>query len=406
MENATILSGYSVRLAYAEDSETLIDNLRCGGRVEKTYWFDTDAVAIRCGLKGNKFTARLPIKNDDVFDGICETIDRALDKAMLDKRCLAGDNVRVYLTGLGPRVDVIDYAAFYDHNDIEDVTLTKSVQNLHASKMSQDKLAADIAKRYSLKTLPPNMHCTSNSSLSAVHLGCQAIGSGGVDVVLVVNCSQIKTQDIYFLESQSMLDSVEVQPFGEDSKSVLFAEGFCAVVLESARHRAARQLAGGIRLTSTYAQISAGRSNDAAQLSANLLKVMNKALEKAGVGCDSLCAVIPHANGSETSDKAEALAIASLLSEQSVPVLAYKGQIGYTTTGSGIVDLIIGQHTLSHGELLSPVGTMAIRENVAQHVLLNKGVVKHNKHYLLKMGLGVDGSIVGMVMSDASAVNG
>ncbi len=403
MGNATIISGYSVRLAFAEDEKALIDNLKQGQGVRKTYWFESDAAAIRCGLKENKFAATMPVDSDGVLDVVCGLIDRALKQAMLDAHCLSGENVRVYLTGLGPRVDVIDYAAFYDHNDIEDVTLAKSVQGLHVSKMSQDKLASAIARRFALKYLPPNMHCTSNSSLSAVHLGCQAISAGGVDLVLVINCSQIKTQDMYFLESQSMLDSDVVQPFGEGSKSVLFAEGFSALLLESERHREARQMKGGVALTSTYLQISAGRSNDAAQLSANLLKVMNKALEKAHITCDELCAIIPHANGSQDSDKAEAQAILSLLGEKVVPVLAYKGQIGYTATGSGVVDVIIGHHALCHKELLSPTGSVAIRDNIAAHVMLNQGIVKHDKKHLLKVGLGVDGSIIGMVMSERDA---
>lgn len=403
MGNATIIAGYSARLAFAPDSAALIDNLKQGVAVKKTWWFESDVVAERCGVKENKRVARLACDNDGVFDVVCELICRALAQAGLDEQCLCGDNVRVYLTGLGPRVDVIDYSAFYDHNDVEDVTLTTSVQNLHVAKMSQDKLSSAIAKRFALKYLPPNLHCTSNSALSAVHLGCEAIGAGSVDLVLVVNCSQLKTQDIYFLDSQSMLDGDTVQPFGAGCKSVLAAEGFSVMLLESARHREARHVPHGIRLTSTYLQISAGRSNDAAQFSANLLKVMNRATEKANVTCDDLCAIIPHANGSQDSDKAEAQAIVSLLGERSVPVLAYKGQIGYTATGSGIVDLIIGHHTLCQRELISPVGSLPIRENIAPHLLLNQGVVKHDKQHLLKVGLGVDGSIIGVVMSDSDA---
>lgn len=90
----------------------------------------------------------------------------------------------------------------------------------------------------------------------------------------------------------------------------------------------------------------------------------------------------------------------TLLPEQPLPVLAYKGQIGYTTTGSGIIDLIIGHYSLCHGELVSPTGTAEIREKFNQYVLLNKGTVKHDKHHLLKMGLGVDGSIIAIVMSN------
>lgn len=60
-----------------------------------------------------------------------------------------------------------------------------------------------------------------------------------------------------------MLDSEQVQPFGENSKGVVFAEGFSALLLESAHHRRARQQSEGVRVQMTYTQISAGRSNDA-----------------------------------------------------------------------------------------------------------------------------------------------
>jgi len=82
-----------------------------------------------------------------------------------------------------------------------------------------------------------------------------------------------------------------------------------------------------------------------------------------------------------------------------VPVLAYKGQIGYTATGSGIVDLIIGHHSLTQQELISPVGNDTIIDAVAQHVLIDRGVIGHHKNHLLKVGVGVDGSIIGAVMS-------
>lgn len=406
MDRAATIAGFSVRLPFADSSDALIDNLRHGKSVPKTLWFASGEAAKQCGLQANRYTARLEHDRSRVFETVCQLIDDALAQAQLDRACLAADNVRLYLTGLGPRVDVDDYMAFYDHNDIEDVTLTKSVQRLHVSNMSQDKLASALAATYRLSYLPPNLHCTSNSSLSALHLGIQAIEQGGVELVLVVNCSQITTQDLFFLESQSMLDSDVVQPFGEGSKSVLFAEGFGAMVLESSQHRAARQMAPGVRLRSNYLQISAGRSNDAAQLSANLLKVMNKALEQSLLGHDALAAIIPHANGSEVSDKAEAQAIASLLGDAAVPVLAYKGQIGYTATGSGLIDLIIGHHALQHGELLSPTATLPIRENVARVVMQNQGVVRHDKQHLLKVGLGVDGSIIGVIMTaDSPPVN-
>ncbi|MDN2484581.1 beta-ketoacyl synthase [Kosakonia sacchari] len=400
MDNAAIIAGYSLYLPFAENYSQLINNLRVGKRVNENYWFASDEVALKCGFRGNKRVARLDQIDDSPLALLHRLIDDALDQANLSKSALTGERVRVYLTGLGPRVDGMDYKSFYDHNDVEDLKCSPSISRLHVNNMSQDELAYNIAHKYRLNYLPPNLHCTSNSSLTAVHLGCQAIYNDGADIVCVVNCSKIKTQDIWFLENQSMLDSESVQPFGQNSRSVLFAEGCCVILLESKAHRQARGINEGVQLKSTYAQISASRSNDLAWLSANIIKVIGKILDDANVGLGDLCAIIPHGNGSSNSDKAEAKAIAMLSDKQPVPVLAYKGQLGYTTTGSGIVDLIIGEHSLRQRELLTPVSNDDIIEEIASQLLTDIGVIKHEKKHLLKTGLGVDGSIIGIVMSD------
>ncbi|WP_086872023.1 beta-ketoacyl synthase N-terminal-like domain-containing protein [Kosakonia pseudosacchari] len=402
MDNAAIIAGYSLYLPFAENYCQLINNLRSGKRVNENYWFVSEEVARKCGFTGNKRVARLEQIDDSPLTLLYRLIDEALAQANLSKNALTGERVRVYLTGLGPRVDGMDYKSFYDHNDVEDLKCSPSISRLHANNMSQDKLAYNIAHKYGLHYLPPDLHCTSNSSLTAVHLGCQAIDNDGADLICVINCSKIKTQDIWFLENQSMLDGESVQPFCQNSSSVLFSEGCCVILLESEKHRQARGVNGGIQLKSTYSQISASRSNDSAWLSANIIKVMSKILDEASIKLGDLCAIVPHGNGSSNSDKAEAKAIAMLSDKHSVPVLAYKGQLGYTTTGSGIVDLIIGEHSLRQRELLTPVSNDDIIEEIAGQLLTDIGVVKHEKKHLLKTGLGVDGSIIGIVMSDTS----
>lgn len=403
MDNAAIISGFSSCLPFAEDSPQLIHNLKQGRRVETKGWFRSDDEAIKCGFTRNIKVATLDRTDDSAFDLLLRLIDDALGQAELDARCLAGSNVRVYLTGIGPRVDGMAFKSFYNKNDVEDIHLSTSLMQLHVENMSQDRLAGDLARQYRLRYLPPNLNCTSNSSLTAIHFGCQAIEHNGVDLVLVVNCSKIKTQDLWFLSTQSMLDSDPVQPFGEHSKGVLFAEGFSVLLLESARHRRARQRSGGIRLQTSYMQISAGRSNDSSWLSTSIVKVMQQAVEKAEIAAGDLCAIIPHGNGSSISDKAEAKAIVIFSEGTLIPVLAYKGQIGYTATGSGIIDLIIGHHTLSQREIISPVAGDAIIETIAQQVWVNREATRHARAHLLKMGIGVDGSVIGVVMSNTNS---
>jgi 3-oxoacyl-(acyl-carrier-protein) synthase len=398
-----MISGYSICLPFAKDCSQLIYHLKQGNRVERKPWFTSDEEVIKCGFRGNTSVATLDHTDDSALELLYQMVDEALEQARLDKQVLSGRNVRVYLTGIGPRVDGLDFNAFYNHNDVEDITLTQSLTHLRVVNMSQDRVSSHLTRQYQLTYLPPNMNCTSNSSLTAVHLATWAIEQSGIDIALILNCSKIKTQDIWFLETQSMMDSELVQPFGENSKGVLFAEGFSALLLESARHRRARNCTGGVRLQTTYSQISTGRSNDASWLGTNVHKVMQTAMKQADITPADLAAIIPHGNGSSVSDKAEAKAITMFVDEQRIPVLAYKGQIGYTPTGSGIVDLIIGHHSLTHHELISPVGNDAIIDSMATLVMTDGGITAHNKHHLLKIGVGVDGSVIGVVMSDMQA---
>lgn len=399
MENAALISGYSLALPYASHPAQLIDNLRQGIRVDTTPWFASEEEAIKCGFKRNVNVARLNTTKESDLDLICRLIEEAMAQTALSPAALAGESVRVYFTGLGPRVDAMDYKSFYDKNDIEDVALSESIKNLHVRNMSQDYLAFKLAEQYHLKNLPAAMHCTSNSALTAIHLGCQAIERGVLDLVCVINCSKINTQDIWFLENQSMLASRVVQPFGKNSQAVLFAEGFSVMLLERHGYRGGPQGKRPLQLKSHYTQTSAGRSHDPTWLSASLVKMMRSVMSETAVTLDQLCAIIPHGNGSSTSDKSEAKAISMLVGGQRVPVLAYKGMLGYTATGSGIIDLIIGAEALRKGELIPAAANDEINDELSHQLLVNQPVVSHQKSHLLKTGLGVDGSIIGVVLS-------
>lgn len=396
----SIISGYSSYLPFAGSSAQVITNLKQGERVSVLPWFNSDEQAIKYGFARNIFSAKLESVGDSDFSLLYQLIGEALAQAGLKEDSLKENNVRVYMTGIGPRVDVVDYRGFYNYNDMEDINLTPSITNLCVANMSQDSISYHLANKYGLTYLPPNMNCTSNSSLVAVHLSSQAIEQGGIELALIINISKVTLQDMWFLENQSMLDSKIAQPFGVNSKGVMFSEGYSVMLLESSQHRKARGLSYGVSIKSAYKQINAGRGNDAYWQSTNIYKLINKVLNETGVKVEDLCALIPHGNGAAFSDSVEAKVISMLVGEQSLPVLAYKGQIGYTATGSGLVDLIIGHYSLVNGELIMPISNDSIMENIAPHVLIGPGVKKHDKIHLLKTGLGVDGSVIAIILTN------
>ncbi|HCM7682700.1 TPA: beta-ketoacyl synthase, partial [Klebsiella aerogenes] len=153
MSERAIISGFSVCLPYAENSSLLIENLRQGKRVHLSPWFTSDKQAIDCGFSGNILIAKLKRDNDSAFDLVYKLINETLIQAGLNEDCLKGNRVRVYITGIGPRVDVMDYRNFYNYNDMEDVSLISSIKNLSVKNMSQDTASYRLAKRYELKHL-------------------------------------------------------------------------------------------------------------------------------------------------------------------------------------------------------------------------------------------------------------
>ncbi|EPD0135637.1 beta-ketoacyl synthase, partial [Enterobacter hormaechei] len=112
MDNAAIISGFSSCLPFAEDSLQLMQNLKLGKRVERKPWFKSDDEAIKCGFDGNKHIATLDHTDDSALDLLYRLIDDALAQAGLDVQWLGGCNARVYLTGIGPRVDGMAFKNF------------------------------------------------------------------------------------------------------------------------------------------------------------------------------------------------------------------------------------------------------------------------------------------------------
>ncbi len=58
---------------------------------------------------------------------------------------------------------------------------------------------------------------------------------------------------------------------------------------------------------------------------------------------------------------------------------------------------------MTHHQLIAPVGNDVIIDSMASLVLTDGSVTNHSKRHLLKVGVGVDGSVIGVVMSNMQA---
>ena len=66
-------------------------------------------------------------------------------------------------------------------------------------------------------------------------------------------------------------------------------------------------------------------------------------------------------------------------------------------TSQAVVQSI--KEALRKGELIPAAANDEISDELSHQLLVNQPVVSHQKSHLLKTGLGVDGSIIGVVLS-------
>ena len=405
MTDKTILSGWEINLPTINDFNELINKLTANECVQENKWFNDEDLVTELELYGNPSVVTYHNKPHTLDFFLKELIDKSLKKAKLDKTKLQGRRVRFYLAGHGMRTDLNNYQGFYNKNDVEDINYSPSIKKLHAKYYAQDHLANELLRYYGLTWPPISIYGTSNSALMATHIGNKAINNGELDVVVVISWLDIYLQDILFIDGQDMLVQEYAQPFSLASDGAILSEGYAVLILESESHLNKRQFHPRVYLNYSGCMQSHGERNSNVSFY-TISKVIENTMETLNLNESELGAVFAHGNGSIISDKAEAMAIENLLKNNlDIPVLSYKGQIGYISNCSGIIDLMIMTEAIINKRILPSVSHYPIIGNLKFNFFSDTEPLPYNKKCMLKLGLGMDGSIITMVLSSYQELN-
>ncbi|WP_058911405.1 beta-ketoacyl synthase N-terminal-like domain-containing protein [Entomohabitans teleogrylli] len=403
MNHTVTASGWAVASGYAPDFPALIAGLESGKLACGSPWFSDDAWQTM-RLKVNPHVVADARPRPAPFDRLRKVIDRALAMASLPATALAGQRVRVYVTGSGVRPDIGDFLGYQDRNDSEDLLFFPQIKRLHADSYGQDLLADALLRRYRLSWPPVALYSASNSSLSALHLARTTLAAGQADLALVLGWNEMLLQDILFLGGQDMLGDGQSQPFSAADSSVLPASGAVALVLESARHARQRGLTPRLVLHPSVCCQSGGGSAFTADFR-SIAQTLEQALRAASLAPDDISAVLPHGNGIIASDKAEAMAIKKIWGRQGIPVVSYKGQIGYISTCSGVQDLMIAADALLQRRLLALTSRSQPDASLDIRLHADAAPLPLDRPHLLKYGAGLDGSVIALAISACREVD-
>lgn len=401
MSQNVLLSGWGVACAYAPDFPTLINGLAEKRLVSTQPWFASESEWQDLRLSCNPHYAAEPEPSGSVFERLQPVVAQALNGAQLDATQLQGKRVRVYLVGHGERANIADFLGYQDRNDQEELLFFPQIKHLHAGSYAQDRLARQLSQAYQLSWPPVSLYCASNSSLAAVHLAQATVAAGEVDLVLIVGWVNTLMQDIIFLGGQDMLGDGGAQPFSDRNSSILPTDGAVALIMESEQHARQRSALPSVSLrSSVFCQSGGARGSRSFTADfRTIAQTLERALLAAGLTVQDVACVFPHANGVIASDKAEAMALQKVWGKAEIPVVSYKGQVGYMVTCCGLLDVMLVADALQQRRLLASTSRYPIDERLQLHIHTDAPALVLEKNHILKSGIGLDGSAIAMLIS-------
>ncbi|WP_411752227.1 beta-ketoacyl synthase N-terminal-like domain-containing protein [Serratia sp. (in: enterobacteria)] len=401
MSQNVVLSGWGVTSAYAPDFPALINGLTKQRLVSSQPWFATASEwqELRLSCNPHYVAGSQPIGT--AFERLQSVIAQALSGAGLDVAQLQGKRVRVYLVGHGERANITDFLGYQDRNDQEELLFFPKIKRLHAASYAQDRVARRLTQTYQLSWPPISLYCASNSALAAVHLAQATIAAGETDLALIVGWIETLTQDIMFLGGQGMLGDGGAQPFSHHNSSILPTAGSVALIMESEQHARQRNVNPTILLrSSVFCQSGGARGSSSFTADfRTIAHTLERALQEAGLTVQDVACVFPHANGVIASDKAEAMALQKVWGKAGIPVVSYKGQVGYMVSCCGLLDLMLVADALQQRRLLASTSRYPIDESLQIHVHADCPPLALERTHILKSGIGLDGSAIAMVIS-------
>ncbi|MEV4191183.1 beta-ketoacyl-[acyl-carrier-protein] synthase family protein [Streptomyces toxytricini] len=248
-------------------------------------------------------------------------------------------------------------------DDVLESAGTRRVSPRTVPMLMPNAAAALISIEYGARagSYTPVSACSSGAE--ALALGARLIRAGEADVVIAGGTEAAITPITVagFAQAQALsrhtADPASAsRPFAADRSGFVLSEGAAVVVLESAKHAAARgarvhAVLAGAGIAADAHHITAPAADGSGQISA-----MRKALAQAGLTPEQITHVNAHATGTEVGDAAEARAIGKVLGRATVT--APKASLGHLFGAAGAIEALIAVLSVKHG-VIPPTRNLA-----------------------------------------------
>ncbi len=261
------------------------------------------------------------------------------------------------------------------------------------------KLGEMISGHFNIQKKPLIISNACTSGSVAIITAARMIASGEIDHAVVCGGDILSGFVVSGFMSFQALSPLPCRPFDLNRSGLSLGEGFGTVILS-----ADRQSCGTGR---PVAYFGGATSNDANHISGpsrdgeGLYLAIDKALDEAGVTAADIGFISAHGTATPYNDEMESLALSWAGLDQT-PANSFKGYIGHTLGGAGIIETILSVYTLRNDILFASPG---YEENgVSKPLNIIRKVLRTPVRRVLKTASGFGGCnaalVIGSLPSD------
>lgn len=233
------------------------------------------------------------------------------------------------------------------------------------------------------------------SGLLAISVAKRYIQQGVYDDVFIVSGDIVTEFILSGFNSFQALSKTPCKPYCKNRSGVNLGEVAASVLVTKNKMNLGQE---------AVTILGEGSSNDANHISGpsrtgeGLFRSIKSALKEAHISHKSIDYISAHGTATPYNDEMEAIAFKRLdLNE--VPVNSLKGYFGHTLGASGLLETIVGMHSLSHNTLYKSLGFEEL--GVSEPINIITETTKKNLNVFLKTASGFGGCNVAAIFKKA-----
>jgi 3-oxoacyl-[acyl-carrier-protein] synthase II len=319
-----------------------------------------------------------------------------IDSGLLNEPVLKSGRVGVAYGSSTGSTQAITYFA--------NMLLTKSLDGITATtyiRMMGHTAPVNIGVFFGLKgrVITTSSACTSGSQ--GIGYAFEAIRSGSQDIMLAGGAEELCPTEaavfdtLYATSTCNDAPKTTPKPFDVDRDGLVIGEGACTLILENREHALAR----GAKI---YAEIVGFDTNSdgahVTQPSSDMMqRVIQQALDDAGVQPDAVGYVSAHGTATERGDIAESHATLNVLGE-AVPLSSLKSYMGHTLGACGALEAWLSVEMMNRGWFAPTINLENIDPNCASLDYVRDGGRELDVEYVMNNNFAFGGINTSMVL--------